>query len=133
MGGHDHHENINIRGAIVHVIGDLVQSIGVAIAGCLIWIFGSESRWYYADPICTFIFAGLVMLTTRALIKDMYRVLMEGAPEALELGTIQSVMASTAGVQDVHDLHVWDLTTGVTILTAHVRTRQGVENDKVLH
>ena len=91
-GGHSHgghsHANMNVRGAVLHVIGDLVQSIGVAIAGALIWAHQDNPSWYIADPICTFFFALIVLWTTRAILRDISDVLMERVPRGLCIKTI---------------------------------------------
>ena len=68
-------ENINVRAAFIHVIGDLVQSIGVVIAGYIIWF---KPSWKLADPICTFLFSILVLISTFNILKDAIRVVMEG-------------------------------------------------------
>jgi zinc transporter 2 len=82
--GHGHsHDNINLRGAVLHVIGDLVQSAGVAIAGALIWAHQDDPRWYVADPICTFLFSVLVLWTTKNIVMDIVAVLMERAPNTV--------------------------------------------------
>jgi len=85
---HDHEDNINMRSAIMHVLGDLVQSIGVAIAGALIWWHQDDPRWALADPICTFFFAVLVMYTTLAVMRDVSDVLMERAPRGMDVDKI---------------------------------------------
>lgn len=77
-GGHDHshkHEDINLRAAFIHVIGDLIQSIGVLIASGLIWY---RPQWQIADPICTFLFSVVVLGTTAFICRDILRILMEG-------------------------------------------------------
>lgn len=73
--GHSHSQNINVRAAFIHVLGDLVQSIGVLIASILIWY---NPDWAIADPICTFIFSVLVLVTTIGILRDSLHVLMEG-------------------------------------------------------
>jgi zinc transporter 2 len=124
--------NINIRGAVIHVIGDLVQSIGVAIAGGLIWYHQDDPRWALADPICTFLFAALVLGTTFAILRDIGNVLMERAPRGADVARIYSDVLEIEGVEDIHDLHVWSLTPGIPLLCAHVATAAGVDPTEVL-
>ncbi len=75
----DHsHDDINLRAAFIHVIGDLIQSVGVLIASGLIWY---RPQWRIADPICTFLFSILVLGTTLYIFRDILRILMEGKPD----------------------------------------------------
>lgn len=91
-GGHSHvhheEENINVRAAFIHVIGDVLQSIGVFVAALLIYFFPS---WYLADPICTFVFSVIVLLTTFRILKDTTMVLMEATPNYLDYKEVNVV------------------------------------------
>ena len=131
--GGSSHENINLRSAVIHVIGDLVQSLGVAIAGALIWWHQGDTRWALADPICTFFFAILVVWTTIAVFRDIYDVLMERVPRGMCVDSIERDILRIEGVHDVHDLHVWSLTPGIPLLAAHVEAAHGFEANEVLH
>lgn len=89
---HSHeHDSINLRGAVLHVIGDLLQSIGVAIAGGLIWLHQDDPRWYLADPICTFVFSIVVLLTTKSILRDIVHVLMERTPPNMDVPAVARV------------------------------------------
>lgn len=94
-GGHNHgchsHGSINLRSAVLHVIGDLLQSIGVAIAGGLIWLNQDDPRWHLADPICTFVFSIVVLLTTKSVLKDIINVLMERTPRHINIPAMSQV------------------------------------------
>lgn len=114
------------------MVGDLLQSIGVAIAGLLIWLHPNDPRWYLADPLCTFGFSILVLLTTRSILRDIFHVLMERAPPRLDVPRLARTMHQLPGVQDVHDLHVWNLSMGLPILTAHVHILEGADPQEVL-
>jgi zinc transporter 2 len=130
---HSPGSNINIRGAVIHVIGDLVQSIGVAIAGALIWYHQDDPRWALADPICTFLFAALVLGTTFAILKDIGDILMERAPRGGKGPTeILKDLIEIEGVKEVHDLHLWSLTPGIPLLCAHVATAAAANPAEVL-
>jgi zinc transporter 2 len=104
---HDHHghshahggaASINLRSAVLHVIGDIVQSIGVAIAGALIWWKQDDPRWYIADPICTFVFSIVVLLTTKSVLRDILHVLMERTPTNMDI----PAMSQVSGVEQLH-------------------------------
>ncbi|KAK9804604.1 hypothetical protein WJX73_006657 [Symbiochloris irregularis] len=137
--GHDHghgdggeEDSINLRGAVLHVIGDLVQSIGVALAGALIWWKQDDPRWCIADPICTFVFAGLVLLTTFKILRDISDILMERVPRGHVIETTVEGLMQVDGVADVHDLHVWALTPGIPLLAAHLAITPSANPAKVL-
>lgn len=101
---HDHEENLNIRAALVHVIGDLFQSIGVIIASVCIKLWPQAK---IIDPICTFVFCFIVLLTTVPILFDCIKILMESTPSNLKIKKIQEGLEAVEGVVEVHDLHVW--------------------------
>ncbi|KAI7878470.1 hypothetical protein K492DRAFT_212464 [Lichtheimia hyalospora FSU 10163] len=109
--------NINLRAAALHVIGDLLASIGVLVSS-IILIF--KPSLTIVDPICTFIFSLLVLYTTYHLVRDSLGVLMEGTPGHIELDAIKRSLQDIPGVVAVHDLHVWTLSPGKSSLTAHI-------------
>jgi zinc transporter 2 len=116
--GHDHNEeNINIRAAAVHIIGDIVQSIGVIIAAAIIFF---KPEWQIIDPICTFLFSVLVLFTTIPVTRDCIKVLMEAAPKSMKVEDIVNDLMDIKGVDDVHDIHVWSLSMGKVALSAHI-------------
>jgi hypothetical protein len=86
--------------------------VGVALAGALIWWKQDDVRWHVADPICTFLFSLLVLLTTRGIIRDIMQTLMERSPSGLDIASTHRAMHGMEGVSDVHDLHVWNISTG---------------------
>uniref|UniRef100_F1L6Z7 Zinc transporter 2 n=1 Tax=Ascaris suum TaxID=6253 RepID=F1L6Z7_ASCSU len=108
--------NVNIRAAFIHVIGDLVQSIGVLVAAFIIKITG----WRLADPICTFLFSIIVLITSVTVIRDIFFVLMEGTPSHIDYGELQSDLMRVDGVRTVHSLNVWSLNTDKTALAVHL-------------
>ncbi|KAL4446379.1 hypothetical protein ABPG77_003186 [Micractinium sp. CCAP 211/92] len=117
--------NLNMRGAVIHCIGDLVQSIGVCIAGALIWWHQDDPRWALADPICTFLFAGLVLWTTAGISRDIIDVLMERVPRGMDVAGLRRGLEQVPGVAEVTDLHVWSLTPGIPLMAARVRLAKG--------
>lgn len=116
----DENQNANIRAAFIHIVGDIVQSIGVVIAAVILMI---KPEWKIVDPICTFVFAAIVCSTTFAVIKDCMKVLIEGCPEDLDVDELKKVMEEAKGVKAVHDLHVWTLTEGKVCMSAIVESK----------
>ncbi|KAE9547528.1 hypothetical protein FO519_009261 [Halicephalobus sp. NKZ332] len=116
--GHGHGTNINIRAAFVHVIGDLVQSIGVLLAAVIIKFTG----WEIADPICTFLFSILVLITTGTVIRDTIRVLMECAPSHINIEKVRSDLMAVSGVVGVHSLRCWSLKMDTVSISVHLDT-----------
>lgn len=114
------------------MLGDLLQSIGVALAGALIWWHQDNPSWYIVDPICTFIFALLVLWTTASILRDITVVLMERVPRGLCINTINDELSRAPGVQDVHDLHVWSLTPGIPLLCAHINLLDSADPTETL-
>lgn len=116
---HNEDQNINVRAAMIHVIGDAVQSLGVMIAALVIW---ARPDWSIADPICTFVFSVIVMFTTIRILKDGFRVLMEGVPSHIDRSEVIRELKSLPGVLRVHELHIWSLSMGNTALSVHLLT-----------
>ncbi|XP_047528073.1 zinc transporter 2-like isoform X1 [Vanessa atalanta] len=127
---HDHHaENINVRAAFIHVLGDFLQSFGVMIAAIVIYF---KPEWNLVDPICTFLFSVLVLITTFNIIKDTLLVLMEGSPRGLDFQEVANTFLSLPGVVRIHNLRMWALSLDKTALSAHLAIRNGVSPQKVL-
>uniref|UniRef100_A0A914V1X5 Zinc transporter 2 n=1 Tax=Plectus sambesii TaxID=2011161 RepID=A0A914V1X5_9BILA len=108
--------NINVRAAFVHVIGDLVQSIGVMIAALIIKFTG----WKLADPVCTFLFSILVLVTTLTVMRDVVHVLMEGTPRDVSYAAVKNDLQKIKGVRAAHSLHMWSLTMDKAALAVHL-------------
>lgn len=115
---HDH-ADMNTRGALLHVMGDLLGSVAALASGLVIWWTG----WSLIDPILSVLICMLILGASTRLIMQALRVVMEGVPPHLELQDIGMAMARTAGVQSVHDLHVWNLSSREIALSAHVMLR----------
>ncbi|MEO8433766.1 MAG: cation diffusion facilitator family transporter [Pyrinomonadaceae bacterium] len=112
----DHDEDLNVRGAWLHVIGDALGSVGAIIAGALMSIFG----WYAADPLFSGVIALLIVWSSWHLVRESTNVLLEGTPAHINLAAVEDAILETAGVDDVHDLHLWTITSGRDALSAHV-------------
>lgn len=107
---------LNVRAALLHVVGDLVSSFAALLAGVVIYATG----WLPIDPILSLVIAVLILISTVALLRDTLHVLMEGVPPAVELPAIGRALAELPGVVAVHDLHVWSIAPGRVALSAHV-------------
>jgi len=123
--GHDHGhdydhehgaEDLNVRSAWLHVLGDTLSSVGVIVAGLVIWRTG----WMVLDPLMSIAIGGVLFFGSGRLLKSGIHILMEGVPEGLHLPEIGQVMAAVPGAREVHDLHVWSLCPGAVALSAHV-------------
>lgn len=107
---------LNVRAALLHVIGDWVSSLAALLAGAVIYATG----WLPIDPILSLVIAGLILISTLRLLRDALHVLMEGVPPAMELQAIGRALAGLPGVVSVHDLHVWSIAPGKVALSAHL-------------
>ncbi|OAD08719.1 hypothetical protein MUCCIDRAFT_120719, partial [Mucor lusitanicus CBS 277.49] len=109
--------NINLRAAALHVLGDLLASIGVLISSVILLF---KPNYSIVDPLCTFVFSVIVLYTTYHLVQDSIGVLMEGAPGHIQTDAIEKSLQQIPGVIAVHDLHIWTLSPGKSSLTAHI-------------
>lgn len=113
---HKDSENLNIKGAFLHIVGDLLGSIGAIIAGLLIY-FG---HFYMADPIISFIIAGFILYSSINLTNSAVQVLMETAPSHISTQEIKDAILEVENVIGVHDLHIWSIDSKKTSLSVHV-------------
>ena len=109
-------ENLNMQGALRHVLADLLGSIGVIVAALVIVVTG----WRYADPIISIFIGVLVLFSSWKLLRDSVNILLESSPPGIDAEEVGKKMASVEGVKEVHDLHVWMVTSGFPALAAHV-------------
>jgi len=109
-------ESLNMGAAWLHVLGDALGSVGAIIAGLLIWSFG----WYWADPVAGLLIGTLIIISAWKLVAQSVSVLMEHAPVHIDVDEVRNTMLQVDGVDEVHDLHVWTITTGLESLSAHV-------------
>ena len=112
----DHATDLNGRGAWLHVLGDALGSVGAIAAGALVAAFG----WYGADPLFSALIALLIVWSSWKLIREATNILLEGTPAHINLAAVECAIRETAGVEDVHDLHVWTIKSGHEALSAHV-------------
>ena len=122
------HESLNVRGAYLEVLGDAASSAAVIVAGAVIWATG----WAIADPLASLAIALLILPRTWTLLRQAVNVLLEGAPPHLDVSEIESALCAAPGVQRVHDLHVWTLTSGREAMSAHVVVAPDAAKDRIL-
>jgi cobalt-zinc-cadmium efflux system protein len=108
--------DLNIRGAWMHVVGDALGSVAAILAGVLMSLFG----WYSADAFFSVFISVLIIWGSVRLIRESTNVLLEGTPAHINLAAVENEILATAGVSDVHDLHIWTITSGREALSAHV-------------
>lgn len=116
-------ENINLRAAFIHVLGDLIQSIGILIASGLVWY---NEEWRIADPICTLLFSVIVFGSTIMISKEIIHILMEGTPKNINASHVKTDIESVEGIERAHDLHIWTLSPGNVALTVHIITKPAI-------
>jgi cobalt-zinc-cadmium efflux system protein len=121
-------ESLNVRGAYLEVIADALGSAGVVVAGVLIALTG----WTWVDPAFGIALGVFILPRTWRLAGQALRVLVQAAPPHVDLRSLQSDLASLPGVVDVHDLHVWTLTSEMEVATAHLQVRPGTDTHAVL-
>lgn len=122
---HQHsHDNLNVRGAYLHVLGDLLGSIGTIIAGVVVMATG----WSAADPVISVLIALLILFSAWHLVRDATDVLLESAPRDIDMAVVLDDLKAIEGIDDIHDLHVWTLTSGFVALSGH-----GVIDDPADH
>jgi cobalt-zinc-cadmium efflux system protein len=108
--------DLNTRGALLHVIGDLLGSVAALASGIVILYTG----WMPIDPLLTMLICGLILYSTLSLLRQVVHTLLEGVPDGLSLPEVGRAMAGVDGVRSVHDLHIWSLDSHRTALSAHV-------------
>ncbi len=111
--GHAH--SLNIRGAYLHVVSDLLGSVGAIVAGAVILVTG----WTLADPLISVVIALLILSSAWRLVRESVDVLLEGTPPHISMRDVEAQIAGIPGVSDVHDLHVWTVTSGVVAMSGH--------------
>ncbi|WP_339157703.1 cation diffusion facilitator family transporter [Paenibacillus sp. FSL W8-0186] len=125
MRGGDTENNLNMRGAFLHVISDMLGSVGAIAAALLMIFFG----WGWADPLASVIVAALVLRSGYFVTKSSLHVLMEGTPQNVNLNEITDTIQQVDGVKGVHDVHIWSITSSLNALTAHIV----VDGDKTIY
>jgi cobalt-zinc-cadmium efflux system protein len=113
-GGHEH--NLNTRGAFLHVVGDFLGSVAAIVAALIMLATG----WYLADPILSAVIGLLILWSAWRLLRESVLVLLQAAPVEIDVAAVRSALANLPGVDDVHDLHIWTVTSGLYALSGHI-------------
>lgn len=113
-------ESINIKGAFLEVVSDMLSSVGVIIAGVIILTTG----WLYIDPIMSALIGLFILPRTFKLLKESVDILLEAVPADIDYAAVEKCITERPGVQSVHDLHIWTITSGVNALSVHVIMRE---------
>jgi cobalt-zinc-cadmium efflux system protein len=119
--------NVNLEGVLRHSAADALGSLGVIVAGLLVITTG----WDQADPIVSIAIGVLILLGSWRLLREPFDVLMESAPEGIDVQDVGTAMCAVPGVREVHDLHVWTVTSGFPALAAHIRSEPSEPADEV--
>ena len=109
-------QTMNVRGALIHVLGDLLGSVAAIVAGAVILLTG----WMPIDPLLSLLVSALILVSAWRLLKDVVHVLMEGVPKGLDAARVSKELAGIEGVHSVHDLHIWSLSSSQRALAAHI-------------
>jgi cobalt-zinc-cadmium efflux system protein len=117
-----------MRGAFLHIIGDALGSVGAIIAGLLIWRWG----WTMADPIISFVICALIVFSSWRLIHESVNILLEGTPSHISVRAVIEALHDVNGVADVHELHIWTISSGKEALSAHVTLEPGAAHRATL-
>lgn len=125
---HDHGHNLNLQGAILHILGDLLGSLGAIFAGMMIW----WTEWTPIDAIVSIFICLLILWSSWHLLWKSMHVLMEGAPEGMNPEHLKQAMCQVEGVQDICDLHIWSLNSTIPMLTAHVVVQDMTQSREIL-
>lgn len=120
-------ENLNIRGAFLHIMGDLLGSIGTIIAGIMILFW----NFYLADPIISIIIALLILYSSVRLINEAVQILMEASPSHINVESVKQAILEIPDILDVHDLHVWSISSNKIALSVHI-VAKFINNEQIL-
>ncbi|OFW36731.1 MAG: zinc transporter ZitB, partial [Acidobacteria bacterium RIFCSPLOWO2_12_FULL_67_14b] len=122
--------NLNIRGAIFHVVGDLLGSVAAIVAAAVIVV----TAWTPIDPLLSLLAAALIVRSAWLLVRESAHILMEGTPVGLDVGQLRSALTvGVPGLRDIHHVHVWSLTPERPLLTLHARVDDDADDAEVMH
>jgi len=113
---HAHTDSLNIRAAFVHILGDALGSVGAVVAGVIML----ATNWYVADPLVSVGIGLLILYSSWSIVRESVDILMQGTPREMQLEDIEACLRDIDGVRQVHDLHVWTLTSGRYLLSVHL-------------
>lgn len=110
------HRSLNIKAAFWHIIGDTISSVGVIVAGVIILVTG----WYVADPIVAVFIGGIILWGGVRIVRESADILLEAVPRHIHVDEVVETIRNIPGVEDVHDIHIWTITSGIHALSAHL-------------
>lgn len=125
----DTRDNLNLRSAYLHVLGDALGSLGAIIAGLLISLFS----WNIVDPMISIIVALIILKNAWGVITHSFHILMEGTPITINHREVERKLQGIPGVINVHDLHIWTITSGIDSLSCHLLVRKDTDHQEILH
>jgi cobalt-zinc-cadmium efflux system protein len=123
-----HESSLNLRGAYLHVLGDLLGSVATVAAALIIRFTG----WLLADPIASLLMTALIMRGAWTLVRESVDVLLEATPSHISVGAVRAQLEALPGIESVHDLHVWTVNSGVVAMSAHAIVREASRHQHVL-
>lgn len=121
-------DNVNLRSAYLHVLGDALGSVGAILAGIVMYFFD----WYVADPIISVIVALLILKSAWGIIKHTLHILMEGTPITIDQQEVYKALEEIPGVINIHDLHIWTITSGLDSLSCHILIEDDQDSQAIL-
>lgn len=122
------HHDLNLRGAYLHMAADALLSLGVVVAGVIIWL--TELQW--VDPVTSLILAAMILISTMGMLQESLRLAMQAVPSQISLDEVEQYLREFPGVTEVHDLHVWAVSTTEIALTVHLVRPDLVNDDELL-
>lgn len=121
-------DNVNLRSAYLHVLGDALGSVGAILAGIVMYFFS----WYVADPIISVVVALLILKSAWGIIKHTVHILMEGTPITINQQEVKEALENIPGVINIHDLHIWTITSGLDSLSCHILIEDEYDSQSIL-
>lgn len=121
----DHHHNLNLRGAWLHVLGDTLGSVGVILAALLVW----QLQWTWADPVASVLVCLLILYSSWNLLRESAGILMQNAPSDVDVAAVEQLILNQPAVVSLHCLHIWLIASGMKTLTAHVVINQNTSEE----
>jgi cobalt-zinc-cadmium efflux system protein len=122
------HSNLNLKGAFLHVVGDGVSSLGAIGAGIFMWLW----NYYWADPLASALVGILILYNSWGLVRDAVDILLEGTPSHINLEGMRNELMKVQGVESIHDLHIWTLTSGIHAMSCHAQVSGLRDNHQIL-
>ena len=110
------HDNLNIKAAFWHIVGDTISSVGVIVGGIIILFTG----WYIVDPIIAVFIGCIILWGAVRLVTESVDILLEAAPKHIQVDKVVEMLGNVPGVEDIHDVHIWTITSGIHALSAHL-------------